>query len=332
MHKFSIIIPVYNVENYLAQCIGSILNQTCKDYEIILVDDGSTDTSGAICDQYAKEYANIYAYHQINQGQSAARNFGVKKAKAEYIWFIDSDDIILRNDALEILEKEMKDYPDVIAFGWKESSTLDGFEHATKNFNFQTDKSALQNGPMYLNDTLSEKMFYYWYPCIYLFKRHYWMNKQFLFPEGRKFEDIRLTYRTVLEANSVKRIREVFYGYRIEREGSTTTNTNLRTLKDGLVVIAQNINEIVSNDAIEDELKGKLTNNFACNYFALLIASTKLSSNQQKEFRKSLKEYLWIADYATATYQNIVKKAIPIVGISGVQTLLGIRRILKYGK
>lgn len=92
--KVSVIVPIYNTAKYLPACLDSILNQTHQNLEIILVDDGSTDTSGQIADNYAKKDSRIKVIHQKNQGQSAARNTGLKKAKGEYISFIDSDDTV----------------------------------------------------------------------------------------------------------------------------------------------------------------------------------------------------------------------------------------------
>lgn len=92
--KLSIIVPVYNVEKYLSKCIDSILNQTFKDFELILIDDGSSDGSGKICDKYANKDRRIAVIHQENTGVSAARNAGLDIAKGEYIGFIDSDDFI----------------------------------------------------------------------------------------------------------------------------------------------------------------------------------------------------------------------------------------------
>ena len=88
----TIIVPVYNVENYLKVCVDSILNQTYENYELILIDDGSTDTSGIICDSYANSFDKVRSFHQKNSGVSASRNLGIEKANGEYITFIDSDD------------------------------------------------------------------------------------------------------------------------------------------------------------------------------------------------------------------------------------------------
>jgi glycosyltransferase involved in cell wall biosynthesis len=94
---FSIIVPVYNVEEYLKRCIESLIEQTYKNIEIILVDDGSTDNCSAMCDSLAKKDKRIKAFHKNNGGLSDARNFGLRKAKGEYILFVDSDDYIELN-------------------------------------------------------------------------------------------------------------------------------------------------------------------------------------------------------------------------------------------
>ena len=100
--KISVIVPVYKCEKYLVACVDSILNQTFSDFEIILIDDGSPDSSGKICDDLAEKYNKITVLHQDNQGQAAARNNGVKIARGEWIHFVDSDDLI-HPQMLEIL-------------------------------------------------------------------------------------------------------------------------------------------------------------------------------------------------------------------------------------
>lgn len=97
MPEFSVIIPVYNVEKYLVRCIKSVMNQTYTNFELILVDDGSQDSSGKICDEYAKNNQQIKVIHQNNKGVSSARNIGIKSAIGKYIVFVDSDDMVERD-------------------------------------------------------------------------------------------------------------------------------------------------------------------------------------------------------------------------------------------
>lgn len=110
----SIIIPVYNVEDYLEECLQSILEQTYKNYEVILIDDGSKDRSKEICDQYSKRYGNIKVIHEKNAGVSCARNLGLEKSKGKYISFIDPDDIIEKNFLEDMLQTLCENRVDVV--------------------------------------------------------------------------------------------------------------------------------------------------------------------------------------------------------------------------
>ena len=110
----SIIVPVYNVEKYLRECLDSISQLKAVTWEAILVDDGSTDTSGKICDEYAKQDSRFRVIHQKNAGVSAARNAGLDAAKGDWIWFVDSDDSI--NPDFEFLNPEVLDDADYVLF------------------------------------------------------------------------------------------------------------------------------------------------------------------------------------------------------------------------
>ena len=114
--SISIIIPVYNVERYLPVCLESIVQQSMDDYEVILVDDGSTDSSGPICNEYADRHPQFRVIHQQNQGISAARNAGVVESKGKYLLFLDSDDFLVPNSLSKLLELANKNDLDVLGF------------------------------------------------------------------------------------------------------------------------------------------------------------------------------------------------------------------------
>ena len=116
--KLSIIIPVYNVEKYVLRCLDSCYRQDLpeSDYEVICVDDGSTDNSSSLIETFAKKHNNIVVLHQSNAGQSAARNYGLKKAKGDYIWFIDSDDWIQPNVIKRLLIQAYQENLDTLCF------------------------------------------------------------------------------------------------------------------------------------------------------------------------------------------------------------------------
>ena len=115
----SIIVPVYNVEKYLDRCLNSLINQTFKNLEIILVDDGSTDLSGKMCDEYAKKYLNIKATHKINGGLASARNKGMEFVTGEYTAFVDSDDWIEKETYQILFERYKENHPDIITYGYQ---------------------------------------------------------------------------------------------------------------------------------------------------------------------------------------------------------------------
>ena len=112
----SVIVPVYNVAPYLEQCLDSIVNQTYQNLEIILVDDGSTDESGAICDRYAEQDGRIQVVHKENGGLSSARNVGLDKMTGEWVLFVDSDDWIELN-TLELLFEQKNEHAEIVEFG-----------------------------------------------------------------------------------------------------------------------------------------------------------------------------------------------------------------------
>ncbi len=134
--KVSVVIPVYNVKPYLERCVNSVLRQTYKDLELILVDDGSTDGSSELCDQIATTGQHIHVIHQRNQGVSAARNTGIREAKGEYLIFMDSDDLWLLDDGLETVMSYFDETTDLICFKvvdiWK-----DGRQSISPDYNLE---------------------------------------------------------------------------------------------------------------------------------------------------------------------------------------------------
>ena len=127
----SIIVPIYNVEQYISKCIESILAQTYRDFELILVDDGSPDNCGKICDEYAKQDSRVHVIHQENKGVSAARNAGISLAKGEYIMLVDSDDFITENMLEKMHDCIAESGSDIVICGM--NTFLDGEETEDKS-------------------------------------------------------------------------------------------------------------------------------------------------------------------------------------------------------
>ena len=161
--KFSVIVPVYNAEEYIVRCIESILNQTCSDLELILIDDGSPDNCGAICDEYATKDSRIKVFHQNNGGVCAARNTGIDHAVGEYISFVDSDDY-LESNALEIL------YEDIVAHNADISCALMVGDSNQDVSNLESGMYEVWKEKKALKNALSDNRFTY-SSCAKLFKR-----------------------------------------------------------------------------------------------------------------------------------------------------------------
>lgn len=206
----SVIVPVYNVEAYLGECIDSLIHQTYETLEIILVDDGSTDVSGAICDDYARRDGRIKVIHQSNQGQAAARNAGIEVVQGAYISFIDSDDCIELDTYRSLIEQVQKYGLDVISFHMKSLK-----RGKIKEYSDNSGKITLLEGQDIIVDTLKNDGTCV---CNKLYARHVIGDERF--PAGRLFEDSATLYRFMNRAQRFGMYDQSYYIYR-KRLGST---------------------------------------------------------------------------------------------------------------
>lgn len=217
----SVIVPVYNVEKYLNECVESLISQTCCDIEIILVDDGSRDSSGKLCDEWAAEHDNITVIHKQNGGLSSARNAGLDAAKGEYISFIDSDDIV-DHDMMARMKDALDEHPDVSFAACYLETFIEGTN--MKNFHLPIDSEGRTAAVTYLREILRHKADNA--VCSKMFRASAIGELRFVL--GRINEDI-LFMTSFLERNweDVYVIPEGLYKYRI-RPGSITQQINPR--------------------------------------------------------------------------------------------------------
>lgn len=213
----SVIVPVYNVEKYIERCILSVLNQTYQNYELLLVNDGSSDGSGRICDAYHSKYPQIKVYHKENGGLSDARNYGLQKAEGEYIVFLDSDDYIA-GEFLACLYRLLEETrADIAVCGFYHMDT-DTFPEEKKDRRYQTVLLSAQ-------ETLAD-----WHgirgkmeTCVWnkLYKRKVFaLDKEpVLFPIGTYYEDVYTTHRLVDNAERIVFTEKPLYMY-YKRSGS----------------------------------------------------------------------------------------------------------------
>lgn len=226
MVTFSVILPIYNVDRYLAECLDRVLCQSFKDYEIILVDDGSTDSSPAICDEYAAKYGFIKVIHKPNGGLSDARNVGLNAACGEYVFFVDSDDYLLDNRALEKIFQRLETCPDVVMFKsvkWFESTGQLG----KCDVNLVVSPQATTPARMYL-EMIDNGSFT---TCAWnkVLRRKLLIDNYIEFEKGLLGEDNDWYYKVVTQVTSLVLIDEVFYVYR-QRAGSITKSATKKTL------------------------------------------------------------------------------------------------------
>lgn len=251
----TIIVPVYNVRAYVGECIESLLNQTYTNLEIILVDDGSTDGSEAVCDEYAKKDSRIRVIHQENQGPAAARNAGLDHASGEYVTFVDSDDVVA-SVFVEKLYKLLKKYhADIAACGYvrdtgnaritrRHAKNRRGNFGKTENIPI-SDRSVINEGYT-INDTSvtalcmsSEQMLRQWHGrykkyetsvCNKLYHISVFNGGQdkvrLRYPKRKRDEDMLISHLIVENANWIVLTTQVLYRYR-RREGSITARTAL---------------------------------------------------------------------------------------------------------
>ena len=210
----SILVPVYNVEKYLRRCVDSILAQTYRNYEIILLDDGSTDRSGAVCDAYAAEHDCIRVIHQKNAGVSQARNVLLAAARGEFITFLDSDDS-LEPKCLETLLQDLRDTgADISICSWCEVSeegisTEITWDRKDEGFRIWTTEEAVKH--LLYQESIDTNL---WGK---LYRRE--VLKDVVFPVGKAYEDLAAAYQVFLKANGICYRPEALYRYTSNTKG-----------------------------------------------------------------------------------------------------------------
>ena len=252
---FSIIVPVYNVQAYLAKCTESILNQTFRDFEVILINDGSTDNSGIICDEYAQKDSRIVVIHKENEGVGEARNVGLRIVKGDYIIFVDSDDCIDENTC-EIMRQIINDHPsiDIIAANYKEihknKTKINPYTFVDKSSN-----KTLLTGIDFIKAQIKHTRRYHGviWTCIY--SRRFLMDNQ-LFFEKTILEDVEWIPRVYLLARSVFITNYYFYNY-IRRDNSLSNPIQIEKYHKNIVKALQLTYQSFSlvNKTSDDELK-----------------------------------------------------------------------------
>lgn len=315
MPHFSLIIPVYNVAPYITECLQSIRTQNYDDWEAIIVDDGSTDGSGEICDKFVLEDNRFRIFHKSNEGVSSARNLGIDNSLGEWIWFIDGDDYIQPN-ALECLSKKiMTTDCDTIFFGIinNKNGIISIPEKERKDIIKKSKNEFLLDVVCYYNPTI-------------LFSRQYFVSHDLRFTPGLKLaEDLELQYKYLFFAQKPIQIAESLYVYR-RRNGSAMTNndSHLNNLNCTFNVCNSLLNFITTNKfPFEDWFTIRIRQLLKSG----LQSSAKLPQKELKNVRSNLKKL--VSRYAKIGYTHIADRTLKLAMFNYQLYILGLKIFYK---
>lgn len=220
MPFISLLVPVYNVEKWLSRCLESLIHQTYRDFEIILIDDGSTDSSGSIASEYEKKYEYIHLYHYENSGISATRNRALQLCKGEYVMFIDSDDFIEECTLEKMVDVIHQQQCDIVTCGYVMDFGIFPLYRKVSGKMTMSSIEALHS--------LAENKGVNNYPWAKLIAKKCFQGVSF--PEqSKEFEDMFTMFKVINQANKVCSIPNRYYHY-VQRHGSLTHNMNLETV------------------------------------------------------------------------------------------------------
>ena len=287
----SIIVPIYKVESYLHQCVNSILNQTYRDLEVLLIDDGSPDCCGEICDEYGKKDQRVRVFHTENRGLSAARNLGLKEAQGEYIGFVDSDDWVEPIMYEVLLGRLEETGADICVCGlWYE---YDGFKKKMEL------EEAIYSNDDALRLLLDEKISNHAWNKLY--RREVFLSVAF--PERMLFEDIVVMHRFLEVSNTIVTTKVCGYHYRQRLDGICSTHT-AKNLIDYTDAHLSRYNYLKENDfALFKEKEDVLLKYIAEAISRLMRWWNECSTIEKQLYSKKLSDY-----------REFARTSIPLLG------------------
>lgn len=306
-YKISVVVPVYNVEDYVKECIESIINQTYSNLEIILVDDGSTDMSGKICDKYAEKDSHIKVIHKENGGLVSARKAGVDIATGDYITFIDSDDWIDLSAYETILSKVGDFSPELIAYGNKKQFkdyVIDRYEVLNEGYYLSGQVKEIISAKYADNEVAFDNIILgnIWNKMFKssLIKR----NQQKVSNLIVRGEDYASTIPCFIEAKSLYIVHYAPYYYRV-RENSIMHTSEHKNIEDAKLVIERIYQSFMENGLIKNSEYKKMLISYA--YFIILLSDICACVNSINELYTNLGEHNDIVIYGKGAYGNNLK-------------------------
>ena len=292
--KYSVIIPVYNVEKYIDRCLKSIISHNYDDLEIIVIDNGSTDSSGSICDTYASEYSNISVYHIENHGVGSARNFGLSKARGEFIYFVDSDDYLVGNLFADFADKLVSDL-DLAVFSYYNSFEEDLTEKQRTEKSLPFKGSYDKDGfiKIFIDLFLSDMLYTIWNK---IYRREFLLENNLSFEQYELGEDVRFNLDVYRNVNKIYLSQDSYYVYVIGRNGSAMSGYNPKRLQYQLqeLKLVDNLLEDwhLDNSNLDNNVKARTLMSNIYN-----ITKQKLPVNKKVKLVKEICKKQDIADF-----------------------------------
>lgn len=234
---FSIVVPAYNIENYLEECVRGILKQSFSDFELILVDDGSSDGTVTLCDSYSAQNEAVRVIHQTNKGLSAARNAGMRQARGDYVVFVDGDDYIMP-DSLKKFSEKLVGRPDVLITRLVETypdSSIRKMDEKMRE-DFETDKLSVIKW-LFIESQNT------WPSVKYIVKRNFVLEAGLCFSKGCLHEDIDWTSNLFRTASTFSFCCYYWYYHRINRRGAITSDISVRRPLSVIDIVSRNIRD-----------------------------------------------------------------------------------------
>lgn len=294
MKKFSIIIPVYNVEKYLEKCLHSVFTQTFLDFEVVIINDGSTDKSSNIIKEYKKKYKNIKVIEQENQGLSVARNNGIEQSSGEYFLLLDSDDYIDK-DLLLKLNRSIENTPDLVRYQFRVVENDKKQDYNQISFEEFSGEEAFN---------VISKFKFVEPACCYLYKKEYFINNKFLFEPNVYHEDFGLIPLVIIKANKVNCIDYIGYNY-VKREGSITTSSEYTKIVKKAYDALKQYKKIIQLD------NDKIYRSFLAN--SVILKLNDLKGKEYKKYLFELKKEKVFNNILSDTLSRKIKKLILII-------------------
>lgn len=324
MARFSIIIPVYNVEQYLDACVTSVLNQEFSDFEVLLVDDGATDSSGAICDAWAKKDNRIRVIHQENQGASVARNTGIKEATGDYLMFLDSDDWWEDQQVLSCIAKRLEKIPaDVLSFNFRKM-----FGTVSKTPYFKNTADAPDNPDDSMKWIMSNSI---WIssPCNKVVRSTLFAENNLLFHPGIVSEDIDWNLRLALCAQRFDFIKKVVFVYR-----QRTDSLSHRIPQSRVNGLCTNVEECLRLLSTADAEKSGLLRPFVAYQYATLLYNYANIKKKQRSYDLSvrIKQMRYLLEWSESIKVRLIRKADQLLGFEGMLLALRCHQWLLRGR